>query len=180
MLETTAVPRISTSQMKASARPLEGRGHAEPQTSVVLHLLDYQHHKPTPCGKPSRYPTQKDAATNTASTAQKPVGAWSRLSPAPIKTASWKGAEGAKTRPPPARRGPHKTDETKNLPDATTATTSPRYSSHPPAKTSWRQRKKRVKKSPTAGGCLREDVRLSQPRAPATHRRRRAAPLRKT
>jgi len=30
LLEITAVLRISTSQMKASARPLEGRGHAEP------------------------------------------------------------------------------------------------------------------------------------------------------
>ncbi|MFZ8808768.1 MAG: hypothetical protein ACO2PN_11790 [Pyrobaculum sp.] len=99
MLETTAVLRISTSQMKASARPLEERGHAEPQPPVVLRLLNYQHHKPNPCGKPSRYPTQKDAATNTASITQKPVGAWSRLSPTPIKTASWKGAEGAKTRP---------------------------------------------------------------------------------
>ena len=99
LLETTAVLRIYTSQMKASARSLEGRGHAEPQPPVVLRLLDYQHHKLNPCGKPSRYPTQKDAATNTASITQKPVGAWSRLTPTPTKTASWKGAEGAKTRP---------------------------------------------------------------------------------
>jgi hypothetical protein len=53
--------------------------------------------------------------------------------------------------PAPTRRGPHEADEIKNLLDAVTATTSPRYSSHPPAKTPWRQRKKE-KKSPTAGG----------------------------
>jgi hypothetical protein len=142
LLETTAVLRISTSQMKVSARPLEGRGHAEPQTPVVLRLLDHQHYKPNPCGKPSRYPTQKDAATNTASIAQKPVGAWSRLSPTPIEMASWKGVMELRHAPAPTRRGPHKAGEVENLPDATTATTSPRYSSHPPAKTPWRQRKK--------------------------------------
>jgi len=104
----------------------------------------------------SRYPTQKDAATNTASIAQKPVGAWSRLSPTPIETAGWRGAGGVKTSPhAPTRRGPFKTDETKNLPDATTATTSPRYSSHPPAKTPWRQRKK-TQEIPY--GCAREDA----------------------
>jgi len=125
LLETTAVLRIYTSQMKASARSLEGRGHAEPQPPVVLRLLDYQHHKSNPCGKPSRYPTQKDAATNTASIAQKPVGAWSRPSPTPIETASWKGVKELRHAPAPARRGPHKTDETKNLPDATTVPPPP-------------------------------------------------------
>ncbi len=87
--------------------------------------------------------------------------------------------------PAPARRGPHKTDETKNLPDATTATTSPRYSSHPPAKTPWRQRKK--SQEIPYGGWLsagRRDARLSQPRAPAAidggeprHRGRRLSQL---
>jgi hypothetical protein len=147
----------------------------------VLRLLDYQHYKPNPCGKPSRYPTQKDAATNTASIAQKPVGAWSRLSPTPIETASWKGVKELRHAPAPTRRNPHKTDETKNLPDATTATTSPRYSSHPSAKTPWRQRKK-SQEIPYGGRlCAGErNVRLYlQPRAPATHRRRLAAPLRK-
>jgi hypothetical protein len=81
LLETTAVLRISTSQMKASARPPEGRGHAEPQTPDVLRIPDYRHNGPDPCDKPSRHPTQKDAATNTAPIAQKPVGAWSRLNP---------------------------------------------------------------------------------------------------
>jgi hypothetical protein len=42
-LETAAVPRA---QMKTSARPLEGRGHAELWISAVLRLLDYQHHGP--------------------------------------------------------------------------------------------------------------------------------------
>ena len=179
MLETTAVLRISTSQMKASARHPERYGHAEPWISAVLRLPDYQHHGPDPCGKPSRYPTQKDAATNTAPIAQKPVGAWSRLTPTPIKTASWRDAEGAKTRPPASQTRPPQDRRDQKPPRCHHL---PQILKPPPAKTPWRQRKK--SQEIPYGGRLsagRRDARLYlQPRAPATHRRRRAAPLRKT
>ncbi len=114
-------------------------------------------------------PTREDVATNTAPIAQKPVGAWSRLSPMPIKTASWKGVKELRHASALARRGPLKTDGTKNLPDATTATTSPRYSSHPLQ----RRRGGNEKKSQEIpyGGRLsagRRDARLYlQPRAPS-------------
>ncbi len=114
-------------------------------------------------------PTREDAATNTAPIAQKPVGAWSRLSPTPIETTNWKCVKELRHAPAPTRRGPHKAGEVENLPDATTATTSPRYSSHPPAKTPWRQRKK-SQETPYGGRlCAGErDARLYlQPRAPS-------------
>ena len=119
------------------------------------------------------------AATNTAPIAQKPVGAWSRPSPTSIKTASWEDVKELRHAPAPARRGPHEAYETKNLPDATTATTSPRYSSHPPAKTPWRQRKKEsrnpLRRAAVCGKTRRAPISAEGP----LHRRRRAAPLRK-
>jgi HAMP domain-containing protein len=63
-LESTAVPRVPTSRMKALSQMLEEVGHAKIAlgTALALNLHDYQYHGPDPDMAWSKYRTREEAA----------------------------------------------------------------------------------------------------------------------
>ncbi len=121
--------------------------------------------------KRTRQPTQHP---------QKPVGPWSRLSPTPIKTASWKDVKELRHAPAPTRRGPPQNRRDQKPPRCHHSHHLPQILKPPPAKTPWRQRKKEsrnpLRRAAVCGKTRRATISAEGP----LHRRRRAAPLRKT
>ena len=71
-LESKAVPRMPTAEMKPLARFLEAMGHdgLALWAGSVLMLHDYQYHGPDPSGELSKYATREDAVADILSAVQ--------------------------------------------------------------------------------------------------------------